>query len=785
MNKRLKKNLFPIAIMFIGLVLTSFLYQSLSSVTTGASNLFAHPFTVSKNVLSIEQDIVRGTLSLHRVIERFDQTNSIDISAATHQMTLTYQLIDSKLVTVKSYFLGPQTMIDEATLNYQEWKNKNELFLQLLKENKIVNARQLLNVEIDNLSENIVVELNDLLEFAQNKAIQFKGDAYISFLYAVFSLVLLVLYVIFVAYYVHILSLGKLKQSLANIDKHMKWRKSIMNATPECMIVSTSDGKIVEVNERANIFFGYSSDEFKTLNIDDLVPETVCRNHNELRENFLKSGKNSFTLNRNVKAQLRNGQLSDVTIELNTVRIDDEIFIVSALRDISNELAISKQLEYHSHYDELTALPNRTLAHNRFTELTSICNAQKNQLAFLFLDLDDFKKINDTFGHEAGDQLIVLVANRLTQTLRKHDVIARLGGDEFIILIPQINHLDDIQKKVISILSQFRRPFEIEKKSVVVGASIGVATYPNDGTSFSELLRKSDAAMFHAKAQGQNQFAFYFDSLTHNLSRYFEIEEAFLNTVIERDFFLVFQPQIDLNTQQIIGAEALIRWEHPTLGNVSPQDFIPVAENNGMIIKLGHFIIRESLNFVAYIIAKYNLPKFTISVNLSPRQFKEDDLLTTILAELENRNLSTANLVLEITEGLLLDSSSNTLSLMAKINEQDIVISMDDFGTGYSSLSYLRQFPFKHIKLDKSFIDDLIEKETTAALIKSSIMMAHALDLEVVAEGIETKLQAEKLRELECDFAQGYFFSKPLPKEEFKSYLESKSPIELNSKRGS
>lgn len=756
-----------------GLILAWAVYHFFSLAQANASSLYKHPFTVSNNVLSIQQELEHSELRLHQLMSVVTGLDNSRLLATIEQLAISQSLIDQRFSIVRKEFLGDPNMVFSAESLYQRWLATQRDIVEQIAQGQLDSARKTLIFELDSTTLKTNEELNKLLRFAQNKALEFQTEAKLNYEYAAIFMVLFIVYIIFLLKRAYSLSLAHIKQHYKELEDHTNWRSSILNATPESIIIVDENANIVECNERACIFFGYTRNELLGLRIHDLVPFEAKDRHATLFKNWIKNPQGR-RLERSLTVQARTfeGRVINVAVQLSFTQSGCKTFAIAAIRDLTKELEATRKLEHQANYDSLTGLPNRFHATSRFNEAQKLADKHSRNLAVLFLDLDDFKRVNDTFGHETGDNLLQKVSRRLTGTLKDGDFIARHGGDEFILVLPFDHDIDTIHNHVHHMVEQFKRPFEVEEKSILIGACVGISIYPVNGKSFSELLRKADAALYHAKARGHNQFSLYFDSLTLGLSRYFEIEEAIVNANIEKEFYLVFQPQIDFKAKRVMGAEALIRWNSSKVANVSPQDFIPVAENNGIIFELGRFIIKEALSFASTIIHKFDLPNFKISINLSPNQFHDVQLIEGILHELKSKEVEPSNLVLEITEGLLLESSKEVEQLMNKITKTGMTISMDDFGTGYSSLSYLRQFPFNHIKLDKSFIDDLVDKPECEALVGSSIELAHALNMKVVAEGIESKEQAEKLCALKCDFQQGFYFSKPLLPEDFKRFLK-------------
>ena len=755
------------------LALIADFYNSLYKIDSSTSKLYQHPFIVSKNIQAIEKHVMSAQILLHRYIESYQYNQVISNSRLKRQLESHYARIEESFEQVDAFYLGDKKDVDKNLTIFREAQQLHQAFILLVEQAKYDDAFNVLDNDIDALTNRQVDELLQLHLFAQNKAIEFKNLAHQEFLSTMPIFLIFLLYFSFIIFYYYKANTRSLKRAVTEITKESKWRKEILNATPDAMIICDDNGQIIDANEQASILLGYTSKQLKVMSVEELVPIHLKDKHLAHRKKHAVTPyKRPMNKTSGLKVQLKSGQELDVGINLSTTSVNDKLVHIAAIRDISTELEIRKKIEYQTNFDAITDLPNRNLCEDRFNQLVAKKHSDDIEVSLLFIDIDDFKKVNDTLGHDIGDKLLKSISDRVNSNLPSSATFGRLGGDEFLIIMDNKGHLDKVQSCALEILNSFKRPFQIDSNTIKVSCSVGVAIYPADGRNYTELLRKADAAMYHAKSLGKNQFAYYFDSLTLGLSKYFEIEEAFLNTNIEQEFYMVYQPQIDLETNKIMGAEALIRWQNDHLPNVSPQDFIPVAENNGKIVELGEFIIREALNFVVMAINLTKNKSFKISINISPKQLTDEKLLNYLLEQLEDRGLTTQNLALEITEGVLLDNSPATAELLNKIADTNIILSMDDFGTGYSSLSYLRQFPFKHVKLDKSFIDEILKSENSKALVRSSIMMAHALGLKVVAEGIESHEQARCLQSFNCDFAQGYFYSEPITKQKFKDLVK-------------
>ncbi|MEM7019175.1 MAG: EAL domain-containing protein, partial [Pseudomonadota bacterium] len=452
--------------------------------------------------------------------------------------------------------------------------------------------------------------------------------------------------------------------------------------------------------------------------------------------------------------------------EINGIRI--------AFADITRYKKQEEQIIHQAYFDSLTNLPNRRLILDRLDLLIKQANRANDLIAVIFIDLDDFKKVNDTLGHDIGDLLLIEVAKRLQESIRGHDTIGRLGGDEFILLLSNLTQATDAKSIADNILYRFRKPLNLQGRELFITTSFGIAIYPDNGETSSELLRKADTAMYHAKAQGRNTYRYYTDEMNKDVSRRFLIEEQLYGALTRGELYLRYQPVIQLDNLQIIGVEALLRWHNPVLGEMSPEEFVPIAEQTGLIVPIGRYVLSEAFLNLAQWQGTYH-QMFRLAVNISPRQFRDRELIPYIKETIEKTGISNESLDLEITEGVLMSGQSFIEEALADLNNLGIGISMDDFGTGYSSLSYLRKYPFNMLKIDKSFMHDLGENSANGELVNAAIAMAHGLGLKVIAEGVEDKMQADYLASQACDFAQGYLFGKPMSSDNITELLKAQS----------
>jgi len=435
--------------------------------------------------------------------------------------------------------------------------------------------------------------------------------------------------------------------------------------------------------------------------------------------------------------------------------------LIGTIQDITEQRQTQERLTYLAHYDALTGLPNRLLLQDRLSQAMVEADRHDRLVAVIFLDLDRFKLINDTLGHEMGDALLRSVAERLRACVRAGDTISRLGGDEFTIVLAGIAHVDDVAHVAQKIIESFEPPFNINGRELFASPSMGITLYPFDDNDIDSLLRNADAAMYHAKELGRNTFQFYTAELNRRTSKRLALETALRHAIERNELLLHYQPQVNLKTGRITGAEALLRWRHPEMGLISPLDFIPLAEETGLIIPIGEWVLRSACA-QARIWHELGYDGLQIAVNLSGRQFQHRHLAKLVKKVLKDTKLDPRQLDLELTESVLMHNTEAVLGAMDELHAYGVVFSMDDFGTGYSSLSYLKRFPIDTLKIDQSFVRDIPRDPDDAAIARAIISMAHSLGMKVIAEGVETAQQLAFLRVNRCNSMQGYYFSRPI-----------------------
>jgi len=480
--------------------------------------------------------------------------------------------------------------------------------------------------------------------------------------------------------------------------------------------------------------------------------------------------------------------------EVNSVRRNGERFweqlIVTPIKDsagdttgyliLGEDISIRKRYEQQllrqANYDILTGLPNRMLALDRLKLALAQARRESSMVGVMFLDLDNFKHINDTLGHDAGDNLLIEAARRISSCLRGTSTVARLGGDEFLVILPGLAGPESSSQVAERILNTFAPAYSLNGQEVFVTTSIGIAVYPTDSDNSGTLLQHADAAMYQAKHQGKSSFAHFTPEMSEVSHERLQMESRMRRALELQEMELYFQPIVETATGNLQGAEALLRWNNPVMGMIMPDRFIPLAEETGLIIPIGEWVLEQACH-AATSWKAITGRDIGISVNVSPRQFRDPGFTNAVMRALSNNDLAPERLELEITERLLLDNSIETAEILRNLDREGIRLSVDDFGTGYSALSYLKSYPFDTLKIDKSFVQDVMKEPEDAALVRAIINMAHSLGLTIIAEGVEDEAQTEFLKQERCDCAQGYFYSRPLPAIEFAEWLKANHQV--------
>ena len=543
------------------------------------------------------------------------------------------------------------------------------------------------------------------------------------------------------------------------------------HSSNEIYIFDAQTLHFVQVSAGALTNLGYRMDELLDLTPIDIKPGMT-------REQFttiiqpLRNGEQDMVAFETVHRR-KDGSLYPVEVRLQLSRTENPPVFVAILQDIAARKHAEARLVYLANYDTLTDLPNRVLLGQRLGKAIEEAEHNERLVAVLFIDLDRFKIINDTLGHDSGDELLKVVARRLSEAVRPGDTVARYGGDEFVIVLANVAHIDDVTRVVNKILGRLAPAITIGGRELFVTPSIGVTLYPFDDRTSDELLRNADSAMFDAKEQGGNCFRFYTAEMNARAERRLTLETGLRHALERGEFLLHYQPQVDIVSGEILGAEALIRWQHPDWGLVSPAEFIPLAEETGLILPIGEWVLTEACT-QARRWHDAGHAGLRIAVNLSGRQLAQKNLVEIVAATLTRCAVARGMLELEITESLLMQDLERIAATLEALVALGVTVSMDDFGTGYSSLSYLKRLPIDVLKIDQSFVHDIGSDPDDAAIVQAIIAMAHSLGIKVIAEGVETAEQLAFLRRHRCDGMQGYYFSRPLPPEQFIKLLRHK-----------
>lgn len=521
-------------------------------------------------------------------------------------------------------------------------------------------------------------------------------------------------------------------------------------------------GEFLQVNDKFCEITGYTEAELLTRSVYDTQSPADYGDSQKFRASLL-SGETEFGY-REREIQRKDGTTTWISAGVSLVcdEAQNPLHFMSVVQDITHRKLSEKRLEQLAHYDALTGLPNRVLIHDRLRQSLAQAGRQEGKVGVMFVDVDHFKKINDTLGHEFGDALLQRVARHMSEAVRTDDTVGRLGGDEFAVILNTLSHGEDAQRVADKIKAEFAQPLRIGETELYIKVSIGIALYPGDGVDAGALLKHADVAMYSAKSSGRNTFKFYNAEMNARALELLRIEHGLHNALIRGEFVLVYQPKIDVATNGIAGFEALLRWQHPDRGMILPDDFIPLLEDSGLILPVGEWVL-ETVCAQLSAWERAGLDEVQVSINLSARQFSSKDLAQRFRAIMEKHHVNPRCIELEITESALMVDPEAARCTLDYLKALGIKLSIDDFGTGYSSLAYLKRFPIDTLKIDASFVRDITSNADDAIITSTVIAMAHSLRLTVVAEGVETAEQLAFLSERGCDQFQGYFASKPLP----------------------
>jgi diguanylate cyclase (GGDEF)-like protein/PAS domain S-box-containing protein len=545
---------------------------------------------------------------------------------------------------------------------------------------------------------------------------------------------------------------------------------SLCEYHPDAVFVLSRQGNLITTNPAMQRITGYSEQELKHMPLSDLIVE---ENLARTQQHFQKT---KLAEPQNFEVTLHHQDGHRVELGVTTIPIIVEhknVGVIGIAQDITDRKLVEEKMNHMAYHDDLTGLPNRRLFRQKLNLALEEAKQAQRMLAVFFLDLDRFKNVNELLGHAAGDQLLQAISRRLTQSVSKNATVSRMGGDEFTILMPSVYDFEEVKQQAENIVQALVRPLESDGNEFHMTASIGVAVYPEDGRNVERLIKNADTAMHRAKEQGKNTYKFFIPSIDEHASKKVILENDLRKAIELKEFIIHFQPQMNMITGQIIGAEALVRWNHPTKGLIPPNVFIPLAEETGLILSIGEWVMRTACQQnKAWQDAGF--PPMPVSVNLSTRQFLQPNLADQITTILTETGLDPQYLELEITESMTIDID-HSLSTLQQLHQLGIRICMDDFGTGYSSLNYLKMLPIHKLKIDRSFVRDIHLDSNDSEIVTTIIVMAHNLKLSVVAEGVETEEQLAFLRQHRCEFIQGFLFSRPIPANEMENMMVVKN----------
>ncbi|HJW25961.1 MAG TPA: EAL domain-containing protein [Rhodocyclaceae bacterium] len=553
-------------------------------------------------------------------------------------------------------------------------------------------------------------------------------------------------------------------------EDRLRLMSKVFSDSGQAIIITDADNRILTVNQKFTDLTGYSQEDVAGKN-----PRFLSAGHTprEVYEDMWRSLASHDYWQGELWDRRKSGEPYPKCISISVVR-DGEGKVVNYIgisEDITDRKAAEDKIRYLAHHDALTGLPNRFRLYEQMEQGLSFARQCEKSLAVLLIDLDNFKSINDTLGHQVGDQLLIQVAKRLQRSVRESDIVARLGGDEFVVILSGIEKATDVAEIARKIVAHVAAPYGLAGQELRTSPSVGICLYPNDATEISELIKNADIAMYRAKAAGRGNFEFYTEKMLVEVIKRASAEKELETALNQGQFVLHYQPQVDIASGCVVGVEALVRWNHPSLGMIFPGDFIALAEETRLIIPLGNWVLEEACRQLKRW-HEDGLVDLHISVNLSPIQFQNEELFSEVRHALEQSGLPAHCLHLEITESVAMGDPERNIVIMEALTDIGVELAMDDFGTGYSSLAYLKLFPINIIKIDRSFVKDIETDENDAAICEMTMLLAQKLGMRVVAEGVETDAQLEFLKSIGCRWIQGYRFSEPLATGQVKSFID-------------
>jgi len=554
-----------------------------------------------------------------------------------------------------------------------------------------------------------------------------------------------------------------------DVKERLRLAASVFEGTADGITITDKNGNIVDVNRAFTEITGYSKSEVLGKNPRILQSG---RNSESFYRDMWRTIEQVGYWNGEIWNRHKNGELIPENLTISSLVDEDGLAFqyIGVFSDISQIKRSQEKLDHLAHHDALTDLPNRLLLQERLEQAIKHAQRNRKQLAVIFVDLDHFKLINDSFGHPVGDLVLKEVAEYLQSTMREGDTVARIGGDEFVLLLEDIGQAETVGVVARKILEVFQRPVKLEEREININASLGICIYPRDGTSPEELMSNADAAMYRAKDQGRNNFQFYTEELTRNAIQRVMMENDLRHAIARDELRVLYQPQLNLGDGSFIGMEALVRWQHPDLGMVSPASFIPLAEETGLIHSVGEWVLRTAcIQGKTWLDRGINFGR--ISVNVAGPQIQRGGLPNIVAKVLVETGMPATHLELEVTEGFIMRQAEFAIDQLQALRDQGVSLAIDDFGTGYSSLSYLKLLPIDKLKIDQSFIRDIPHDENDKAISNAVIALGNSLGLTVIAEGVETKEQAAFLKQAGCAEVQGYLYSRPIDAEALELYI--------------
>ena len=753
----------------------AFFYLSIYQIQKHSDdvNTYNHSFIISDAVKNINF----YTLSIQSTMKGIVLTgNKKDLTNIINLINYNESQIFKELDIISKRYLGDSSDIKKAHQALLDWKQIRQETIRLVMDNKLKEASFITRNKGKNQLSSIHQDVSNLIALPINKASFYDEKAKIfnhnSMIFIVLVCIASILLILYLSYQFN----RRNEKENKKASSTLKWAKVLFDSSPEPTLIVNELGNINSINTKAINFFGYSKEESIGLNVSQLIPKRYQEHHKLIDHSFKYTESSNRPMGEEKKTELfavkKSGEEVAVEISLSFAELDNHKVAITTIRDISDRKKAEKKINHQANYDFLTGTPNRFLSMEYLSQFILDAKREQTKVAVLFIDLDDFKKINDTLGHATGDQVLIIAANKFRSCIREDDIVGRLGGDEFIVLMKNFGSSLDIGCVAKKIINQFNQTIKYDNRDLLLTASIGISIYPNDSQNEEELLRFADIAMYNSKGKGRNQFSFFNNEMQLALNERLDIEHEVINALKQNELTVVYQPKYDLGTEQLIGFEALLRWHNKKLGVVCPTKFIPIMENTGLINDVGMFVLDKALSALKKWQINFD-SNFHMAVNFSPIQFNNKNLHQVILDKITEYSLSNQSLEVEITEGLLMKESEHVHHILNSLRQHKVGIALDDFGTGYSSLSYLGKYPFSSLKIDRSFVAGIEHVSTNPALIETTIHMANKLGLKITAEGIETMSQLNILKNLKCHIGQGYLFSKPLSENDISTLLEN------------